>query len=348
MAGEYYRLRRFMEDLPKNYEGYPLWCMPSSEDPRDFKYLRLIGGVAGEEANPIDYRSALPPAFDQGQRGSCVACASTWTLKAYEEIKQGDYPTAGLSAAFLYSMCKQIDGMYQEEGTTPRAAMQILQKVGICNEELMPYSSLTDLPAPHVPAIPDQAVEAADTFRIHSYARLCGYGDGERNEVLAAMRQALKQEGPFILALMVCENFQPDPEGRLPLPSGSIRGGHAVGIVGDLPDQKALILRNSWGTGWGLDGNALLPYEWITSKSEVGWNVFEAWTATDMMVSKAASKIEFIPEAKTMLVDGVEILFDQSENSMASRLLLPLRTAAEAMGYQVTWYGRKIVLSRPS
>ncbi|HWP97620.1 MAG TPA: C1 family peptidase [Syntrophomonadaceae bacterium] len=348
MAGEYYRLRRLMEDLPKEHQGYPLWCLPSGEDPRDFKYLRLIGGAVNQEPTPIDYRSALPPAFDQGQRGSCVACASTWTLKAYEEIKQGDYPTEGLSAAFLYSMCKEMDGMYGQEGTTPRAAMQVLQKYGICGEELMPYSTLTDLPAPHLPAVPDNAVEAAAAFRIKSYAQLCGYGDQDRSQVISAMRQALKQEGPFIMALIVCENFEPDQDGKLPVPAGSIRGGHAVGIVGDMPEQGALIMRNSWGTEWGMDGYALLPYEWINSKSEFGWDVFEAWTATDLSVSHSASKIEIFPEAKTMLVDGVTVLFDQSMDSSVNRFMLPVRTLAEAMGYQVTWYGRKIVLIKPN
>jgi len=50
----------------------------------------------------------------------------------------------------------------------------------------------------------------------------------------------------------------------LPLPDGQILGGHAIGIAGDLPDKKALILRNSWGPGWCINGYTFLPYDLFT------------------------------------------------------------------------------------
>lgn len=347
MPGEYYNLRRFMENLGHQHKGYPLLCLPSPEDSRDYQYLQLMGISVGEPSN-IDYRSSLPPAFDQGARGSCVACASAWTLKAYEEIVQGDYPSSGLSAAFLYSMCKQVDGLPGEEGTTPRAALQVLKNNGVCSEEVMPYYLLSDLAAPQTPEVSPGALSAARDYRIQSYARLLSYTDQDRSQALLSLRQALQQQGPLLLALMVSENFVPDKEGMLPLPEGLSQGGHAVGIVGDLPEKEALILRNSWGADWGEDGYAYLPYRWLEAKNGGGWQVFEAWAAVDMAVTRPASRIEISAGAASMLVDGVEEILEQPAFINENRLLVaPVRSLAAAMGYQVRWYGKKLVLIKP-
>ena len=161
-----------------------------------------------------------------------------WTLKAYEEIKQNDYPENGLSAAFLYSMAKSIDGEANEEGTYPLVAMKVLQKFGICPKNVMPYHSLTEIPEPKVPAVLNIAKKAAISYKIKTYAQICEPGSKSRDNLLTVIRRALKREGPFIMALLVTENFEPNANGMLPEPAGMILGGHAVGIVGDMPDKK--------------------------------------------------------------------------------------------------------------
>jgi len=329
----------------------PLACLPSPHDPRDYQYQKLLSACQVGEAAPevIDFRPNLPPVFDQGARGSCVSAASVWTPKAYQEISQGDFPVSGLSAAFLYSMCKSLDGIPNEEGTYPRVAMQVLQKIGVCPEDVLPYSALAGLPAPKVPVIPLKAKEAAEKFRINTYAQICAPADTDRSNTLNTMRLALQYEGPFVLALLVCDNFYPDADGRLPLPVGRILGGHAVGIVGDIPSEGAFILRNSWGPGWGQDGYALLPYEWITRRYDYGWYVFEAWTATDIVVPKPAGRIEVTPGDSSITVDGQAIMIDQPAFlSPAGRLMLPIRAMAGNMGYLVQWDGRKATLTKPS
>jgi hypothetical protein len=352
MSETIYRLRRAMEDMPKEYMGFRLSCLPSDYDPRDYKYSKLLMAVGAPETppGPIDYRPNLPGVFDQGQRGTCVAAATVWTVKAFQELNQGDYPAVGLSAAFLYAMCKALDEMPNDEGTTIRAAMQVAQKFGVCSEDIMPYSAVANLPAPVVPAVPDAAKVAAEKFKIQTYAHLCSMSDSDRSLLLSTIRQALKKEGPFVLALLVYENFEPDKSGRLPLPEGHSLGGHAVGIVGDLPDEEALILRNSWGEGWGQNGYALLPYQWITSRDDSGWYVFEAWTATDIVVPKPASRLEITPGAKTMFVDDQQVALDQPAVVVAEtkRMLLPVRAVAGNMGYIVNWDGTKAVLTKPN
>lgn len=342
-----YKLYRLMENLPQEHNGFPLRCIPSFFDPRDYQYINLYGLESQEKPIAIDFRPQLPPVFDQGQRGTCVACAGTWTVKAYEEIAAGDYPPEGFSPAFLYSLCKQNDGSPKQEGTMPRTAMKILQKYGVCPEAIMPYTTISELPAPQVPVVSGTALGAASPFKIKTYARLCSAGDITRNNLLIAIRQALQKEGPFLLALLVCENFTPDADYRLPVPDGGMRGGHAVGIAGDLPDQGALILRNSWGSGWGDNGYALLPYEWLDFRYEDNWAVFEAWTATDLPAAKRANTIEIKPGTNFLTVDGHRVGLEQSITSGKNAdLTAPLKTLAENMGYKVEWKGRKVILMR--
>ncbi len=342
-----YQLRKFLENLPNEHNHHPLWYFPSPYDSRDYIYTQLIGAVAAEPAVAIDYRPNLPPVFDQEQRGSCVACASVWTLKAYEEIKQDDYPQDGLSAAFLYSLCKQNDGMPSAEGTQPKVALQMLKKYGVCPESIMPYSTLTDLPIPQVPKVSSKALDAGTVFRIQTYAQLCSSYDMNRDQTLQAMRQALQREGPFMIAILICDNFEPDEHNFLPLPQGAVRGGHAVGIVGDLPDRGCLILRNSWGSAWGEDGYAYFPYEWITSTSHLSWNVFEAWTATDIVKPKTAAQIVITPGMNYMLVDGKRtalphsIVLNKNTDPLQS-----IKAVAEKMGYKFEGDTHKIILTR--
>lgn len=54
-----------------------------------------------------------------------------------------------------------------------------------------------------------------------------------------------------------------ESDGDLPPPSGASVGGHAVLLVGFDSERRAWRMRNSWGTSWGDDGEAWLPWSWI-------------------------------------------------------------------------------------
>ena len=52
--------------------------------------------------------------------------------------------------------------------------------------------------------------------------------------------------------------------GVVPMPSSheQVLGGHCVVAVGYDDGKRQFTIGNSWGTGWGLNGYCLMPYEY--------------------------------------------------------------------------------------
>ena len=49
----------------------------------------------------------------------------------------------------------------------------------------------------------------------------------------------------------------------MPKPRESMLGGHAVMAVGYDDAKKRFIVRNSWGSRWGLKGYFTMPYAYL-------------------------------------------------------------------------------------
>lgn len=348
------KLYRTIEVAPKAFGGRTVACWPSPWDPRDFKFAKIaraFGWSAARLPEEWSFRPNLPPVWDQGPLGTCVAAALDWSVKAWQEIQQGDFPSCGLSVAFLYAMCKQQDGIPELAGTYPRVALKVLQDVGVCTEDELPYSWLKS--DRNVPAPPPHLVPLASKFKIKSYAQICGGGDTDRSGAVDALKRAIYTQGPVLAAVLVCENFlapQP-PDYLLPLPRGRVLGGHAVALTGWSDRLEAFELRNSWGEDWGDGGYAWLPYQWLTARDvDLGyWYFFEAWSALDVVVAKPAQEIRVRPWSHEQVVDGVKVTTDQpAVLTEAQRMLAPVRFLASNMGYLVEWNGSEAVLTRVS
>ena len=63
----------------------------------------------------------------------------------------------------------------------------------------------------------------------------------------------------------------------MPKPNEKKLGGHAVMAVGYDTASRMMIVRNSWGPGWGKAGYFMMPFEFITSP-----NCSDFWTISSV------------------------------------------------------------------
>jgi len=58
-------------------------------------------------------------------------------------------------------------------------------------------------------------------------------------------------------------------------------GGHAVLAIGYSDAKKLFIVRNSWGTDWGIQGYFMMPYEYLADR----------YLSDDFWIVKAAENL---------------------------------------------------------
>jgi len=105
------------------------------------------------------------------------------------------------------------------------------------------------------------------------------YADGLKSRVnvyqrltqnLNQLKGCLASGYPFVFGFTVYESFESPAvakTGIVPMPDPNTEqavGGHAVVAVGYDDTQQHFIVRNSWGTGWGMNGYCTMPYAYLT------------------------------------------------------------------------------------
>lgn len=332
--------RKAVTQLTKEIQGaggVVTGAFPSWPDPRNYKYgiLSTIGAQAEQIPPKVSYRNNMPPVFDQGKYGTCIACAIARGMQEYHEMVQGDLPAEGLSPLFLYALCKKRDGIPDQEGSYPIVALKIMQEIGTCPESILKYSNIENgLPsAEKLESVKLYAMK----YKIQTYAQICGFENKNREGTVEQIKRAIYKEGAVLAAVLVCANFLNPPGNVIPLPGGRMLGGHAVCLTGYDDERDAFELRNSWGTNWADGGYAWLPYDFVNHRTDMGWSFFEAWTSVDMLVYKPASEIVLQVGNRVAIVDGVNIMLDQPPviAEKTGRTFVPIRFVGANMGYIV-------------
>lgn len=234
-------------------------------DPRDIKFRQSISPHPDVVIpSKMDLRSKCPPAYDQGDLGSCTAnagCACRVITLGQSELQ--------LSRLFLYYEERTIEKTVKEDsGASLRDTCKVMNKVGVCEEKYMPY----DIEKFDKPPSRD-ALMNAQKYRVSAYKSL-----DNLNEIKQSI--ALTQQ-PILIGMDVYESFEGDAvakTGIMPMPRASEKkfGGHAVLVVGYMDNPRYglsrrpvfpsgyLIVRNSWGEKWGDKGYFYMPYEYLT------------------------------------------------------------------------------------
>ncbi len=90
------------------------------------------------------------------------------------------------------------------------------------------------------------------------------------DQKIDAIREALFAKYPVIFGMTVYQSFESDAvakSGIVPMPAAdeAIVGGHCMVITGYEHGYQLFIVRNSWGMDWGIDGQCLIPYDYLTN-----------------------------------------------------------------------------------
>jgi C1A family cysteine protease len=221
--------------LPGQYLAYP---------PADTEGLPI--------SPQVDPRAKLPPIFNQGQLGSCTANATAGAFQ-YDGILDGKNPGL-LARLWIYYFERAIEGTLGQGdcGATGHDAFTVA-KHGIPDETLWPYdiSTFQDKPGPDEPRA--------------YYLKKPVAAPAQTEE---AVKRVLSNSQTISFGFTVYQSFESEKvaeTGIMPVPrSGeAILGGHEVLAVGYLEDRPDYVLcRNSWGTGWGLDGDGYFLFPW--------------------------------------------------------------------------------------
>lgn len=238
---------------------------PDAPDTRDYLFSALAPAPV---LHDTDYTTKFPPIWDQGQLGSCQSHAID-AIDAY--IKGYAFTPSHLFE--YYNVRALMNTVSEDSGGDLRTTCQALANNGVCDAAVWPYniSRFADKP-------PQVAYDNAnmDNDKIYTYYRVSG---------IDQIRQALSAGHTPLIGIRVYENLEAQDTlqtGLIPAPGGALLGGHALVIVGhhdepstgckakDFVDHVFIKkskghakIRNSWGTGIGLDGSGyfLATYE---------------------------------------------------------------------------------------
>jgi C1A family cysteine protease len=229
----------------------------------------------------VDLRDSLNPVpiEDQGQLGSCTANALAVCME-FLRVKKG-LPEQDLSRLFIYYNERLIEGtVRQDSGAQIRDGVKSLSDKGVCQESLWPYVTRRFKTAPS-----DSCYREAQKHKAKNYYRIVNI-----NEV----KSHLADGYPVVFGFTVYSSFETDrvsKNGIVPMPKRSEEclGGHAVVAVGyddnmKIPGAKspgAIIVRNSWGSGWGDKGHFYMSYEYVGNSNLAD----DFWCITDCDIS---------------------------------------------------------------
>ena len=203
-------------------------------------------------APAIDWRNNngnhVTPVRDQGGCGSCVSFGSMGLIESMAHIETGRW--VDLSEAdshFCSSHGANCGGWWPDQ-----CLDQVLAR-GVCDEAGFPYPSAfpgNDIhaspPACNLPA--DRATRLTNITARHSLADA------------TAVKNHLTNVGPVTGCLSVFNDFFSYAGGVYHHVTGALAGGHCVLVIGYSEVEQCWIIKNSWGTGWGMGGFGKIAY----------------------------------------------------------------------------------------
>lgn len=258
---------------------------PDRLDLRDLVYRAPLRSLPARWPLDADLKKLLPAyvkagrILNQGNEGACtgfgLACVTNYLywLRHLALPARGRKPPELVSPRMFYELARLYDEWPGQdyEGSSCRGALKGWHKHGVCSEALWPYP--LDRSGNGVFERPAAGWDDDATRRpLGVYYRV------DRKSVVD-LQAAIYEIGAIYVSADVHDGWGvetsalPDSHDKLPRIARMTQrsGGHAFALVGF--NERGFVVQNSWGTGWGASGFAVLPYEdWVTNGSDA-WAV---------------------------------------------------------------------------
>ena len=227
-------------------------------DQRDHLYAAPVEYLAALPPN-ADLRGQCPAVYDQGQLGSCTANGIAGAIQ-FERMKQSLKPDFVPSRLFIYYNERVIEHtVNSDSGAMIRDGIKTVVKKGDCPESQWPYD-----PAQFAKKPPQGCYAQALKYKAVQYQRLV--------QNTAQMKGCLASGFPFVFGFTVYESFESSQvaqTGAVPMPAAGeqVVGGHCMLAVGYDDQKQCFIVRNSWGSAWGLQGYCTMPYAYLADSN---------------------------------------------------------------------------------
>lgn len=251
--------------------GRHLGSLLSPEDRRDHAYApKLRRGITTTPPSRVDRRATFPEVWDQGPIGSCEGHAGAAKMA---ELYPGYLPSR---LAIYYYGRKLMGDTSKDSGMYTRDLMKVLQR-GVIAEHEWPYD---------ISRWRDEPPALGEVNGIASYSRLRGTEE---------MIDCIAKTGGMIFSFQVPRYFDSNEmrvKGVIPSSQArtSLLGAHCVIAVGydlnfknshdfaasqlapfEVEDEMVLV-RNSWGVMWGLNGHYWMPLSAVLADDDA-WAV---------------------------------------------------------------------------
>ena len=224
-------------------------------DQRDHLYAAPVAALVALPPS-IDLRNQCPTVYDQGQLGSCTANGIGGAIQ-FDRMKQKLTPDFVPSRLFIYYNERVIEHtVNSDSGAMIRDGVKSVSKQGVCPETDWPYDITQFAKKP-----PTNCYKEALQYKEVQYRRLL--------QNVNQLKGCLASGYPFVFGFTVYDSFESQTvaqTGIVPMPGSAeqVLGGHCVVAVGYDDSQQRFFIRNSWGTGWGMQGYCTMPYAYLT------------------------------------------------------------------------------------